>query len=97
MFNTHERKTMRLLYFSQPTCPPCRLMSAVVDNVIIKMQISVDLINAADHEQKDRTKYNVTGTPTVILVDDKYNELHRWVGLTTEDKLINKIKELSNG
>jgi len=68
-------------------------MESILNNVSTKTEIPVTKVNAAKKDSQERTKYNITRTPTIILIDDEGNEHTRWAGINREDIIIKTINE----
>lgn len=80
----------KLIYFSTPTCAPCRMFGPVMDR-IAQSGIPVEKINV-DTAPAVAAAYNVRSVPTVVLVNTSGTEVSRFVGVKSE----NEVKQLFN-
>lgn len=84
---------MKLLDFSAPWCGQCRVQASKLKATPIT-SVEVEEINC--EEQEDLAfKYGVRNLPTMILVDDEGNQLKKWVGITSPEKIKEAITALS--
>lgn len=80
---------MKLLFFSQPTCAPCKMMKPMVSAVAEENNYNINFIDSQDDGAADMfAKYNVLSTPTMIVIDDEENEQRRSVGAMTKPSFI---------
>ncbi|MBO7211804.1 MAG: thioredoxin family protein [Methanobrevibacter sp.] len=79
---------MKLYKFYGDFCAPCKVLSALLE----KMELKVPIIevNIEDDDEDLVTKYHIRNVPTLILVDKNETELARIVGTASEDA-INKM------
>jgi thioredoxin-like negative regulator of GroEL len=61
---------MRLLYFTQPNCLPCKRMFPRIQHVAAGMGINLELIDCTKHPDKAGA-YQVQHAPTLLLVTDR--------------------------
>lgn len=74
---------MKLLKFTASWCPSCKQLSKVLEDF---NDVPVEEIDVEDRfELAD--KYGIRNLPTMILLDKDNNEIRRFVGLTTLDKI----------
>ncbi len=79
----------KLLKFGSSHCGPCRSLSKILEsNNIVYENIDVD----DDYGIEMSEKYRVFQTPTLILVDEKGEEIKRTIGIIS----INEIKDTFN-
>ena len=80
---------MKLLKFGAGWCSPCKMLTAIIDNVDLPYEIdNIDI----DDQFELAQQYNIRGVPTLVLIDDVGNELKRNVGMITRDKLLEWLK-----
>lgn len=80
---------MRLLKFTASWCPSCKQLSKVLEDF---NDVPVEEIDVEDRfELAD--KYGIRNLPTMILLDKDNNEIRRFVGLTTLDKIREFVNE----
>lgn len=80
---------MKLLKFTASWCPSCKQLSKVLENF---NDVPVEEVDVEDRfELAD--KYGIRNLPTMILLDKDNNEIRRFVGLTTIDKIREFVNE----
>lgn len=79
----------KLLKFSQPNCRGCTVMENVIREVDPAIQIeSIDI-----SVEKDYVKlYDLTGVPTMIILDSDGDEVARHIGTMTEEEFTEWLK-----
>ena len=82
---------MKLLKFYAEWCGPCKGLSMVIKGAQDKIDIPIEEYDI-DNEMMMAQEYKVRSVPTMVLVDDKGNELKRQVGLVSEEKLLEFLK-----
>lgn len=80
---------MKLLKFTASWCPSCKQLSKVLEDF---NDVPVEEVDVEDRfELAD--KYGIRSLPTMILLDKDNNEIRRFVGLTTLDKIREFVNE----
>lgn len=80
----------QILYFSTPTCVPCKMFGPVLIQTSSEIQTDLKKINAAI--DKDLvSKYNITGVPTMILLRNGI-EIKRHMGAMSKPDLLKFLK-----
>lgn len=85
--------TMKLLKFSASWCVPCKAQAKIFSEqppIVEVEEIDVD----SDNELI--SKFNIRSVPTMILVDDEGNALHRWSGITNSEEINRLINDFRN-
>jgi thioredoxin-like negative regulator of GroEL len=77
----------KLIYVSAKWCGPCKTFSPIMDKVSAS-GIPVEKVDA-DSTSDVLTKYGVRNIPTVIKVDNNGNMLDKFVGVKSEQEVIN--------
>lgn len=77
----------KLIYVSAKWCGPCKTFSPIMGKVSLS-GIPVEKVDA-DSNSDVLTKYGVRNIPTVIKVDNNGNMLDKFVGVKSEQEVIN--------
>ena len=80
----------KVIKFGAPWCGPCRALETKLKG-FDKCEIVRYDVDDADEDLL--AKYKIRSVPVTILLDEKDNEIHRWVGLFNVDELYKKIDE----
>ena len=81
----------KILLFKLSTCSPCKLLSTLFTQLhILKEDIVLDEDDNAD---TIADKYNIKSVPTVVILNNKGEELGRFVGPRTKEQLLEEIKK----
>lgn len=81
---------MRLIKFYTTWCNPCKILTPILNKVC--GELGVDLVEVnAEEDSKTVEHFNVAGVPTIILVDEDYEEIRRHMGIITEKHLVEWI------
>lgn len=84
---------MKLIKFGASWCGPCGVMAKRLESFDKCELKEYDVDTYEAEELVD--KYKVRNVPTLVLVDDKEEVLHRWTGLTPIEEINAKIDELN--
>lgn len=93
-----ENKESFILEIVQDGCSNCESFSPKFDKVLTKHNLTAVSINRAKLSDIDSTKldnlYNITGTPTVIFIEngEEPSILRRIIGDVDQEKIISKLK-----
>ena len=82
---------MKLFKFYAEWCGPCKGLTMIINGAKDKISIPIEEYDL-DNEMFMAQDYKVRSVPTLILVDDKNQEIKRSVGLLTEEKLLEFLK-----
>jgi thioredoxin 1 len=82
---------MKLLKFYAEWCGPCKGLTMIINGAKDKINIPIEEYDI-DNEMFMAQDYKVRSVPTLVLVDDKNQEIKRSVGLLTEEKLLEFLK-----
>jgi thioredoxin 1 len=80
----------KIIKFSAEWCMPCKLMTPVFDKVKEELEsnsLIFQIIDVDDDQEFLTQKYKIRNVPTIIITNEKGEEINRIVGLQTEDKL----------
>ena len=84
----------KILLFKLSTCSPCKLLSTLFTQLHIpKEDIVLDEDNNAD---TIADKYNVKSVPTVVILNNKGEELGRFVGPRTKEQLLEELNKYNS-
>lgn len=84
---------MKLLQFKASWCNPCKQQTKEFKKNPIDVEIEV--IDIDEDEDELSTKYEIRSIPTMILIGDKEEILHRWTGFTKSSTINGFIKGLT--
>ena len=82
---------MKLLKFYAEWCGPCKGLTMIINGAKDKIDIPIESYDI-DNEMFMAQEYKIRGVPTIVLVDDKNQEIKRHIGLLTEEKLLEFLK-----
>jgi thioredoxin 1 len=82
---------MKLLKFYAEWCGPCKGLTMIINGAKDKIDIPIEEYDI-DNEMFMAQDYKVRSVPTLVLVDDKNQEIKRSVGLLSEEKLLEFLK-----
>jgi len=82
---------MKLLKFYAEWCVPCKGLTMIINGAKDKINIPIEEYDI-DNEMFMAQDYKVRSVPTLVLVDDKNQEIKRSVGLLSEEKLLEFLK-----
>lgn len=59
---------MKVLYFTSPTCAPCKSLKPVAQEVSLKTGIPIEYIDISQNMEAIKS-FNITGVPTLIGIN----------------------------
>lgn len=83
-------KKRKLLKFSAVWCGSCGNLQKVIDS-IDNFPIPIEYVDI-DEQSELAMQNRIRGVPTIVLVDDKDNEIKRNVGMITKEALLEWVK-----
>lgn len=84
---------MKLLKFSATWCGPCKVQAKMLEEHPIVVEVEeIDV----DSDNELIPKFNIRSVPTMILIDDEGNALHRWTGITESAEINRLINDFRN-
>lgn len=73
---------MKVIYFSTPTCAPCKAFRPVVQKVATDTNTTMEFVDA--QQRSDLAQhYSVSSVPTIVGVDRKGTVVFKHTGLAT--------------
>jgi thioredoxin 1 len=82
---------MKVLKFYADWCGPCKALTQVIKTAGDKVTMPVEEVNV-DENVFMATTFNIRSLPTMVIVDEKENEIKRVVGMMNEEKLLDFLK-----
>jgi thioredoxin 1 len=82
---------MKVLKFYAEWCGPCKELTQIIKQAGDKITVPIENVNINDNIFMIQT-FQINSVPTMVLVDDKENEIRRRVGLINEEKLLEFLK-----
>lgn len=83
---------MKLLKFYAEWCQPCKMQSQIIKRAGDKIKTTVEDVDI-DNNLMMATEFKIRSVPTMVLVDDKENEIKRHVGVMNETQLLEFLGE----
>ena len=80
---------MKLLKFEASWCGPCKAMDHAFG--MINLDVDIERINI-DFNKELCDQYEVRSVPTLIMINDKGEELRRTMGMKNTDELMEFVK-----
>jgi thioredoxin 1 len=76
---------LQILYFSTPTCGPCKMFKPTVQQVSAELGIGITYIDATIDQNRTK-QFNVSVVPTIV-VENGGNVLYRNSGVMSKPQL----------
>ena len=74
-------------------CPPCRMLSPILDRMAIEFAGKIKFVKInSDEEAQLATEYQVTGLPTVVMIDQGQT-IGQFAGLPNEAALRGELQK----
>lgn len=91
----------QIIKFSSNMCAECKKLDAAIDEVYPKYKDKISLVkvqvsDSDDYTQKSIGKYNITLTPTIIVLNAKGEKLSKLEGFVEKEQLEKIMKDLVN-
>ena len=76
----------RMLYFSTPTCGPCKMFKPIVQQVSAETGININYIDAT-LDPTTAQQFNVSVVPTIIILGENGQAIKRHSGVMSKPQL----------
>lgn len=76
---------MKVLYFTSPTCGPCKSLKPIAEQVSLESGIPIEFIDISQNMEAIKT-FNITGVPTLIGMSNGQIRF-RHTGVTSKQSL----------
>lgn len=91
----------QIIKFSALMCAECKKLDGALKEIYPKYKDKIDLVKVQVQNEDANTKnlvkkYNITLTPTMILLDSKGNKIDKIEGFVEKPKLEKMMKDLSS-
>lgn len=94
--NKKEKGDKFILYIKQTNCEHCKVFNPRFVSALKDTKLEAYVLNLSNLSTEENNKYSdtfdVTGTPTVLFIDDGSESMIRIEGEQTKEKIISKIK-----
>ena len=87
-----EQDHPRLLFLTQPLCPPCVALRSVLDELLVDHVIEVEEINVRENMSVARY-FEMTRTPLLVFYNGAGEEIVRREGLVLKEEILLVFKE----
>lgn len=81
---------LQILKFSTPTCPPCRALNPIIEEVKKETGADIESINALEDDRA--AQYGIKSVPTLIFLKNNF-EVNRKIGLISKSDLVALIEQ----
>lgn len=82
---------MKILFFTQNNCVPCRRVKPVMKDIAEEYGIDVDELDINLH-RKTTNEFNIMSTPTLIVLDDEGLEVNRVTGAKPKRDMVDALE-----
>ena len=79
----------KILKFGAPWCGPCKMQDKILDE-LINEGYNVEKVNVDENEALAE-QYDVVSIPVIVILNDKDEEVNRFIGLTRKNTLIEAL------
>ena len=81
----------QIIYFSTPTCGPCKMFKPVVQQVAAELGVSIKYVDASI-DSVTAQQYSITAVPTII-VENNGNVVYRNSGVMSKPQLTQVLNQ----
>lgn len=81
----------QIIYFSTPTCGPCKMFKPVVQQVAAELGVSIRYVDASI-DSVTAQQYSITAVPTII-VENNGNVVYRNSGVMSKPQLTQVLNQ----
>lgn len=81
----------QIIYFSTPTCGPCKMFKPVVQQVAAELEVSIKYVDASI-DSITAQQYSITAVPTII-VEDNGSVVYRNSGVMSKSQLTQVLSQ----
>jgi thioredoxin 1 len=92
-----EAKKPILVYYSTPTCPPCKKIKPIINEIEKEMEGKVEVIryNLADNRYSSLAREKgVRGVPTLHFIDSQGNMVKELVGFREKPEIMEELNKI---
>jgi len=82
---------LQILYFSTPTCGPCKMFKPVVQQVSAELGVGITYVDATIDQNRTQ-QFNVSVVPTII-VENAGNVVYRTSGVMSKPQLTQVLSQ----
>jgi thioredoxin 1 len=81
----------QIIYFSTPTCGPCKMFKPVVQQVAAELEVSIKYVDASI-DSITAQQYSITAVPTII-VENNGSVVYRNSGVMSKPQLTQVLSQ----
>lgn len=82
----------QIIYFSTPTCGPCKMFKPVLQQVAAELGVSIRYVDASI-DSVTTQQYLITTVPTIVVTDSNFQPIFRNSGIMSKPQLTQVLSQ----
>lgn len=82
----------QIIYFSTPTCGPCKMFKPVLQQVAAELGVSIRYVDASI-DSVTTQQYLITTVPTIVVTDSNFQPIFRNSGIMSKQQLTQVLSQ----